>query len=176
MNNLAYIVRGIKILFNHKQNKMLVQGCHYRICTLNVCHLVWKPRADITIYDQDQEPNPIRNISLTLNSRRRLMVLMFCILLSSQIKIRNDICVKNEISTLDSSTVLFIGIFKYAKVNIRNRNWNVCPQLYNYYGIYIMCLNLDVCNLSEHLIYFNGDQYVLIPHQLTTPLNRFCFL
>ena len=82
MYNLAYIVRGIKILFNHRQNKMLVQGCHYKICTLNICHLVWKPRADITTYDQHQEPNPIRNISLTLDSKRLLMVLVFCILLS----------------------------------------------------------------------------------------------
>ena len=143
MYNLAYTVRGIKILFNHRQNKMLVQGCHYKICTLNIFHLVWKPRADITIYDQDQEPNPIRNISLTLNSKRLLMVLVFCILLSnkkSQIKIRNDVRVKNEISNLDSSTVLLIDIFKYAKVHIRNRNWNVCPQLlFNYYGVYISC-------------------------------------
>ena len=42
------------------------------------------PKLPIPIYNQNQEPNPTRNISLILDSKRQLVVLVLCILISNK--------------------------------------------------------------------------------------------
>ena len=47
-----------------------------------------------TIYNQNQGPNPTGNISLELNSKRWLMVLVLCVLLSNKKSIECRTCQK----------------------------------------------------------------------------------
>ena len=98
---------------------------------LNVHPLSLKNRT--TIYNQNQRPNLTGNISLTLDSKRRLVVLALRILLSNKKSLEIAYMSKMELgirnwNSLTGFLIVFFNVPKFAE-EIRNRNWNVRLQV-----------------------------------------------
>ena len=84
-----------------------------------------------TIYNQNQEPNLIGNILLTLDSKRPFLVLTLCILLSYNKRLDDGVSVKNRIRNKKLEVIKVIN-WKFLNTQrcteeIGNKNWNVCP-------------------------------------------------
>ena len=81
-----------KSVFNMNTEKMLIKRNYKKFECLSSASI----NNSLTIYDQNQEPNPTGNISMTLNSKKWLMTLTLHILFNNK-KSLNGTHVKNGI-------------------------------------------------------------------------------
>ena len=94
-------------------------------------HFIPKPRVDVIIYNQSHKPNLTGYIMPMFNSKKQFEVLVLYVLVNNKkslIKISNGETAINGIRSWNSSTLLIVGSFKYAKVCRGNREYKLkCP-------------------------------------------------